>query len=152
MGVFGSCGGGLSVLTSVSDFALMTKDAKLFVNSADAISGNRADKLDTASADFQYAEAGNVDFVGDEAEVMEEIRRFVTILPGCNVEEGCVEECMDDLNRAAEGLDGKVKNLALLQRRSQTIISLLRPRLDLKRNAYRFYQVKRYYRWRGRQP
>ncbi len=113
MGVFGSCGGGLSVLTSVSDFALMTKDAKLFVNSADAISGNRADKLDTASADFQYAEAGNVDFVGDEAEVMEEIRRFVTILPGCNVEEGCVEECMDDLNRAAEGLDGKVKNLAL---------------------------------------
>ena len=80
MGVFGSCGGGLSVLTSVSDFALMTKDAKLFVNSADAISGNRADKLDTASADFQYAEAGNVDFVGDEAEVMEEIRRFVTCL------------------------------------------------------------------------
>ena len=37
MGVFGSCGGGLSVLTSVSDFTLMTKNAKLFVNSADAI-------------------------------------------------------------------------------------------------------------------
>ncbi len=115
----------------------MTKDAKLFVNSADAISGNRADKLDTASADFQYAEAGNVDFVGDEAEVMEEIRRFVTILPGCNVEEGWVEAMEDDSNRAAEGLDGKVKKGALhfLQRRSQTIISLLRPRLDLQKKC-----------------
>lgn len=107
MGVFGSCGGGLSVLTSVSDFTLMTKNAKLFVNSADAIEGNRVDQLDTASAEFQYAEAGNVDFIGDETQVMEEIRRFVTILPGCNVEEGCVEECMDDLNRASEGLTDK---------------------------------------------
>ena len=113
MGVFGPCGGGLSVLTSVSEFTLMTNDGRLFVNSPDAISGNRCETLDTASAGFQYQEAGNVDFVGDEAEVMDAIRKFVTVLPGCNVEEGCVEECMDDLNRAAENLQDKCKDVSL---------------------------------------
>ncbi len=112
LGVFGNCGGGLSVLTSISDFTLMTEDAKLFVNPADTIPGNRSEVLDTAAASFQYKEAGNVDFVGKESEVMDEIRRFITILPGCNVEEGCVEECLDDLNRASEGLDDKYKNAA----------------------------------------
>ncbi|MDD6194253.1 MAG: carboxyl transferase domain-containing protein [Lachnospiraceae bacterium] len=114
VGVFGTCGGGLSVLSSVSDFTMMTKDAKLFVNSPDAIPGNRQEVLDTAGADFQYHTAGNVDFVGDEADVCDAIRQLVCILPGCNVEEGCVEECMDDLNRAAEGLVGKVKDIASL--------------------------------------
>ncbi len=113
VGVFGNCGGGLSVLGSLSDFTLMAKDAKLFVNSPDAIPGNRQEVLDTAGATFQYQTAGNVDFVGDETEVCDAIRQLVCVLPGSNVEEGCVEECMDDLNRAAEGLEGKVKDIAL---------------------------------------
>lgn len=113
MGVYGNCGGGLSILTSIADFALMNKDAKLFVNSADTIEGNYADKCDSASASFQYEEAGNVDFVGDASVVATEIRRLVTILPGCNVEEGCVEECLDDLNRAADGIEAKREDVAL---------------------------------------
>ena len=90
VGIFGTCGGGLSVLSSVSDFTLMAENAKFFVNSPDTIPGNRQEVLDTAGADFQYKTAGNVDFVGDETEVCDAIRRFVCILPGSNVEEGCV--------------------------------------------------------------
>ncbi len=112
MSVFGNCGGGLSVLTSISDFTFMEAQGKLFVNSPDAIAGNRADKLDTASAAFQ-AEAGNADFVGSTEEIMTAIRDLVCILPGCNVEEGCVDECMDDLNRAAENLEAKVSDARL---------------------------------------
>ncbi len=112
MGVFGKCGGGLSVLTSISDFTFMAKDARLFVNSPDAIPDNRTDVLDTASASFQYEEAGNVDFIGDESEIFAAMRQLVTMLPGSNVEEGCVDECMDDLNRAAEGMEDKLTDAA----------------------------------------
>ncbi len=113
MGVFGNCGGGLSVLTSISDFTFMTEAGKLFVNSPDTIEGNRCEVLDTASAAFQSEEAGNVDYVGSEEEVFSEIRKLITILPGSNVEEGCVEECLDDLNRASEGMEAKCKDVAL---------------------------------------
>lgn len=91
MGVFGNCGGGLSVLTSVSDFTFMEKDAKLFLNTPNAIGGNREDKLDTAGADFQYSEAGNVDFVGTEQEIFAAMRQLVIMLPGCSLEDGRVD-------------------------------------------------------------
>ncbi|MCR5668793.1 MAG: carboxyl transferase [Lachnospiraceae bacterium] len=97
------CGGGLSVLPAVSDFNFMVKDGSLFVNSPDTISGNNKDKEDTSSADFQF-EAGNVDFVGTEDEVFEEIRNLVMMLPGSNIEGGAIDECEDDLNRASENL------------------------------------------------
>ena len=67
--VFGTCGGGLSFIPALSDFALMSDGAKLFVHTPDAVEGNSADKKDTSSASFQ-AEAGNVDFTGSEEEVI----------------------------------------------------------------------------------
>ena len=112
IGVMGNCGGGLSILSGISDFTFMTKEAKLFVNTPDTIEGNRTETLDTSSADFQLNEAGNVDCVGSESEVFDAIRKLVCMLPGSNVEEGCVEECLDDLNRAAEGLESKVNDAA----------------------------------------
>ena len=112
MGVFGNCGGGLSVLTSISDFTVMSESGKLFVNAPNTIPGNREEKEDTAAATYQYNVAGNVDFIGQDADVFEKVRQLVCILPGCNVEEGCVEDCVDDLNRASV-LDGKCKDIAL---------------------------------------
>lgn len=112
MGVFGNCGGGLSVLTSISDFTLMSEEGKLFVNAPNTIPGNREEKNDTAGAEYQFSVAGNVDYTGKEADVFEKMRQLVGVLPGCNVEEGCVEECLDDLNRASV-LDGKIKDIAL---------------------------------------
>lgn len=111
IGVFGHCGGGLSVLASMSDYTVMTEDAKLFVNAPDTIPGNRAEINDTASAEFQFQEAGNVDFIGSEDEAFEKLRQVVGILPSCNVEEGCIDDCTDDLNRAAEGMEDKISDV-----------------------------------------
>lgn len=52
--VFGKCGGGLAVMAAMADFTFMEKnDAKLFVNSPNAIEGNSTAKCDTSSAQFQ---------------------------------------------------------------------------------------------------
>ena len=101
--VFGSCGGGLSVIPSLSDFTFIEADAKLFVNSPDAIEGNSADKVDTSSAAFQM-EAGNADFCGTEAEICAAIRDLIVMLPANNEDEGPCAEVADDLNRACTGL------------------------------------------------
>ena len=74
--------------------------------------GNREDKLDTAGADFQYSEAGNVDFVGTEQEIFAAMRQLVIMLPGCSLEDGRVDACLDDLNRASEGMEDKLCDAA----------------------------------------
>ena len=101
--VFGSCGGGLSVLPALSDFTFIEKDAKLFVNSPNAIEGNTADKCDTSSAAFQM-EAGNADFCGTSEEIFAAIRELVTLLPANNEDEGGCADVADDLNRACTNL------------------------------------------------
>lgn len=102
--VFGQCGGGLSVLTAMSDFTFMDeKNAKLFVNSPNAIDKNFEGKLDTAAADFQ-AEAGNVDYKGSEEDVLTQIRALVSILPANNEDDDSYDECTDDLNRVCSDL------------------------------------------------
>lgn len=105
--VFGNCGGGMSVLASLSDFTFMEEGASLFVSSPDALTGNRRDVLDTSEAQFQYTVAGNVDAVGAEDEILDSVRRLVGVLPGSNVEDGRREKCSDDLNRGCEGMEDK---------------------------------------------
>lgn len=101
--VFGNCGGGLALMPSLTDFTFMEgSTGKLFVNSPNALDGNK--NLDTASAKFQSEEAGIVDFVGTEDEIISEIRSLVTILP-VNFEEEAVCECMDDLNRVCDDIE-----------------------------------------------
>lgn len=101
--VFGNCGGGLALMPSLTDFTFMEgSTGKLFVNSPNTLDGNK--NLDTASAKFQSEEAGIVDFVGTEDEILSEIRNLVTILP-VNFEEEAVCECMDDLNRVCDDIE-----------------------------------------------
>lgn len=109
--VFGNCGGGVAILTAMSDFTFMEKNnAKLFVNSPNTLEGNYTDKLDTSSADFQQS-ASVVDFVAEgEEELINSVRELVSILPENNNETAFSDECMDDLNRmtdnfAAEAAD-----------------------------------------------
>ena len=65
--IFGTCGGGLSLVPALTDFTFMEeKNAKLFVNSPNAIPGNTVDKCDTSSAKFQSEKTGLVDGVGTE--------------------------------------------------------------------------------------
>lgn len=105
--VFGNCGGGLAIMAAMSDFTFMeTKNAKLFVNSPNALTGNTTAKCDTASAAFQSAEAGNVDFTGEEADVLAQMRKLVSILPANNEENLAFDECTDDLNRLTAEIAG----------------------------------------------
>ena len=105
--VFGSCGGGLSVVPGLSDFTFMEeKDAKLFVNAPNTVAGNRKEKCDSASAKFQAEEAGTVDMVGSESNILAQIRRLVTWLPANNEDDASYDECMDDLNRSCAELQG----------------------------------------------
>lgn len=112
--IFGSCGGGMAVLPALADFTFMeSKNAKLFVNSPNALDGNDASKNDTASAKFQSEEAGMVDAVGTEGEILGKIRDLVSILPSNNEDGVAYDECSDDLNRVCAGLESYTTDTAL---------------------------------------
>lgn len=112
--VFGSCGGGLSVLTEMSDFTFMEeKNGKLFVNSPNTLDGNSVEKCDTSDAKFQSEESGNVDVVADEETIFEKIRELVTILPANNEDNDSYSECTDDLNRVCGDLAASATDPAL---------------------------------------
>lgn len=111
--IFGNCGGGVAVMAAMSDFTFMEQNnGKLFVNSPNTLEGNYTDKLDTASADFQKT-ASVVDVICDgEADVFENVRNLVSILPENNNEIGGMEECMDDLNRLVPDFAAEIKDPA----------------------------------------
>ena len=104
--VFGTCGGGLALVPTLTDFTFMEeKKAKLFVNSPNALEGNNIGKCDTSSAQFQSEDSGIVDVVADEATILTQIRELVTLLPANNEDDLSYEECTDDLNRACADLE-----------------------------------------------
>ncbi|MCI8836961.1 MAG: carboxyl transferase [Hungatella sp.] len=112
--IFGTCGGGMAVSSAIADFTFMEgKKARLFVNSPNAIDDNHAGKCDTASADYQSEMAGTVDFVGDEAEIIAQIRSLISILPSNNEDDMSYEPCEDDLNRVCEGLENCAEDTGL---------------------------------------
>ena len=104
--IFGNCGGGLSVVPALSDFAFMeATKAKMFVNAPNTIDGNRTEKCDTACASFQSEENGCIDAVGSEDEIIAQIRELVSMLPMNNESDIYTDECFDDLNRTCASMD-----------------------------------------------
>ncbi len=100
--VFGNAGGGMAVLTELSDFVVMeAKSGKLFVHSPNAVKGNYEEKKDTASAEYKYTEAGVVDVCAEGDDAVAKIRELVSYLPDNCDGEAYLEESEDDLNRAA---------------------------------------------------
>ncbi|MGN0353513.1 MAG: acyl-CoA carboxylase subunit beta [Muricoprocola sp.] len=113
--IFGTCGGGLALFPGLTDFTFMEeKKAKLFVNSPNALDGNRVEVCDTASAKFQSEEAGLVDFVGSEEDIFAQIRELVGMLPANNEDDLVYEECSDDLNRVCADLANCVGDTSIL--------------------------------------
>lgn len=105
--VFGSCGGGLAVVPALSDFAFIEETkGKMFINSPNAIDGNRIDKCDTSAAKFQSEENGCIDAVGSEDEIIARIRALVAMLPVNNEGDIYTSDCLDDLNRTCESMEG----------------------------------------------
>ena len=103
--VFGSCGGGLALIPGITDFTFMEeKNAKLFVNSPNALDANRVELNNTACAAFQSKEAGLADFTGTEEEIFAGIRQLIGFLPSNNEDDASFEDCTDDLNRKCEGI------------------------------------------------
>ncbi len=105
--VLGSCGGGLALFPTLTDFTFMEKkDAKLFVNAPNALDGNVITKCDSSSAQFQSEESGIVDVVAGEEELLAKIRDLVGFLPSNSSEGSDMVECTDDLNRVNPELAG----------------------------------------------
>ncbi len=103
--ILGTCGGGLGVMSALSDFTFMESNkGKLFVNSPNAIEGNTIKKCDTTTAKFQSEESGLADVVADEATIFEKIRELITMLPSNNEDDMSFVECTDDLNRVTADL------------------------------------------------
>ena len=108
--VFGTCGGGLGLFPTMTDFTFMEeKNAKLFVNAPNALDGNVITKCDSYSAKFQAEESGIVDVVADEATILEKVRELVSFLPANNEDDASfLEDCTDDLNRVNPEIAGCV--------------------------------------------
>ena len=103
--VFGNCGGGMSVVPALCDFAFIeSTNGKMFVNYPDSICGNTIEKCDTSSAEFQSENNGCIDMVGSEDEIMQEIRQLVTMLPSNNEGDVYTDTCEDDLNRICNSM------------------------------------------------
>ncbi len=112
--LFGTCGGGLAIVPTLTDFTFMeSKNAKLFVNAPNTLDGNYTDKCDTASAAFQSSESGVVDVVSDEADILNKIRKLISMLPANNEDDLLYIECTDDLNRLCADIAGCVTDTAL---------------------------------------
>ena len=108
--VFGTCGGGLGLFPTMTDFTFMEeKNAKLFVNAPNSLDGNVITKCDSSSAKFQAEESGIVDVVADEATILEKVRELVSFLPANNEDDASfLEDCTDDLNRVNPEIAGCV--------------------------------------------
>lgn len=112
--ILGSCGGGLALFPTMTDFTFMEeKNAKLFVNAPNALDGNVVTKCDSASAAFQSEESGIVDVVADEATVIAKIRDLIAFLPSNSNEGSDIVECTDDLNRVNAELAGCVGDTSI---------------------------------------
>lgn len=113
--IYGNCGGGAAILSSLSDFTFMAKNSgNLYVNSPNALIGNSKEKLDTRKADFN-GKHGNVEFIFDDfSQVIENIRELISILPSSNDDNPSFEETKDDLNRLIYGLEDNVRDITYI--------------------------------------
>lgn len=109
--VFGNCGGGLAVMSSLSDFLFMEENnARLFLQTPNSLQGNFKQKLDTSDAAFK-AKSGSVDYIGaNDLDVLNKIRELINFIPSNNEEEGCITECSDDLNRILPGFINELED------------------------------------------
>lgn len=105
-GIFGTCGGGLAVVPALTDFTFMeVNKGRLFVNAPNALEGNEISKCDTSSAAYQSEHAGLVDVMGNEEDILVQMRELVSMLPSNFEDNSSYIECTDDLNRICPELE-----------------------------------------------
>ncbi len=79
-GILGVCAGGMTMVPALSDFAFMSKDAQLFVNSPHTVTDNKSMARDPNPAAYQDETAGLAEVLDTEDEVIEKIRSLVVML------------------------------------------------------------------------
>ena len=115
IGIFGNCGGGMATVAALADFVFMEeKNARLFVNSPNALKENIDSRCDTSKPEYQSEKTGLVDGMGSESDILGRMRRLVTMLPANNEDDMSYEECTDSLNRACPDLQNCMADPALL--------------------------------------
>jgi len=101
---------------SMSDFTLMEKEnGSLFINSPNALAGNEESRQNTAGAQFQSEQAGNVDFVCETEEaLLDQLRILVDVLPSDYEAEDVYFDNDDDLNRVIPELNDAAYDAAYI--------------------------------------
>ncbi len=113
--VLGPCGGIASALAGMSDFTIMSKNGKLFVNGplvVSAAAGKQIDMETLAGAETSMR-AGIVQITTEtDEEALAQARRLISLLPANNLDEA-IAPCQDDLNRELHDLNfiDKVENV-----------------------------------------
>ena len=79
--IFGMCGGGLAVVPGLADFTFMEKRKLFYGILPNALAGNEISRCDTSAAKYQSETAGLVDGIGTEADILNEIRSLVCMIP-----------------------------------------------------------------------
>lgn len=118
IGIFGSCGGGMTIMSSLADFTFAVEEqGEMFMNSPDTLDGNRKELCNTASVDFRSGQTGDIDGLGhDDAEVIGKIRRLLVFLPSNNKEDAlCMSDITDDLNRETPSLGNTLDTAYILK-------------------------------------
>ncbi len=111
--IFGTCGGGLSVVPALSDFTFMEAEkGKLFVNSPNAVAGNEISRCDTSSAKFQSEKAGLVDVRDRRRDSCRYPFSAYRVLSN-NEDDASYEACEDDLNRVCADLANAAEDTAI---------------------------------------
>lgn len=112
--IFGTCGGGLSIVPALTDFTFMEiEKGKLFLNSPNAIPGNEISKCDTSSAKFQSEETGAIDRIGPQEQILSEMRSLICMLPSNNEDDASYEDCTDDLNRMCDSIANAAEDTSI---------------------------------------
>lgn len=97
--VMGTCRGSQAVLAGLSDFLFLESGAELCVLPSDTIIGNKDEELQNAE---RREKDGRIDFRGSLAEIADEIRSLVALLPSDNLGKYAYEPAEDSMNRPAE--------------------------------------------------
>lgn len=103
-------------MSAMSDFTLMEKEnGSLFINSPNALAGNEESRQNTAGAQFQSEQAGNVDFVCETEEaLLDQLRILVDVLPSDYEAEDVYFDNDDDLNRVIPELNDAAYDAAYI--------------------------------------
>ena len=105
--ITGDCAGGAGSMPALSDFTLMvSKNARLFLNSPNTFEASHTSFNEVASADVHARQTGLAHFVYEtEEQCIDMAHLLMSYLPSNNLAGSPVYESIDDLNRVDETLN-----------------------------------------------